>query len=135
MDEGDESKMVSETFYVTEWIDEQRLQHLYSDQTLHNHELTCISDKATIITVPRMMYQSYFRHNDSFSKMEINNYVWNVTPNLKDFNLALRNAVTNSFELLHCNKGEVLETEGSHNKSAFLVLKGEVSIFKKMVVD
>jgi len=74
----------TETLFVTDYLDEQRLAKYFDGKSLVGHTLKCISETATIATIDRQLYQNHFREKEEFSKWILNDLIWNVTPRLDE---------------------------------------------------
>jgi hypothetical protein len=46
----------SETMYIRDFLDEQRIEDLYYGKSIVDHKITCISDSATVVIVDRAVY-------------------------------------------------------------------------------
>jgi hypothetical protein len=54
--EGIEDSCVSETLFVTDYLDKQRINFLYTDQSIVNGQGVCLSERALVITIDQRLY-------------------------------------------------------------------------------
>jgi len=88
--------------FIRDYLDEQRIKELYEGQSIVDHKIKCISESATVVIIERLIYQKYFRDNEFFSKSNMNEVIWGMTPKLSEFGVILRNKIARTFELIHC---------------------------------
>ena len=124
-----------ETLYIGDYLDEQKLKDSYPNQSLRDNCGLVISEKATIVCVSRHLYQSHYRNSELLSKNHLNHLIYNSTPNLKDYGLSFKKRVVKGFTLIRCRRGQILETEGELSRCAYIVVKGRLKYYKKIIND
>jgi CRP-like cAMP-binding protein len=67
--------------------------------------------------------------------MNVNQMIYMSTPNLRDSGLHIKRKIVQKFEFIRCKKGQILETEGEKAWYAYIVVKGQVKIYKKIIND
>lgn len=54
---------------------------------------------------------------------------------LSDYGVGFKIKISSKFQAIHCCKGQVLEVEGQLAKNAYILIKGEIGIYKKIFDD
>lgn len=71
----------------------------------------------------------------NLNKQEVNAFIYEHTPGLASYGIGLKRRCIEAMSAKHCLKGEVLAVEGQASEKAFLVLKGKLLLFRKIIND
>lgn len=124
-----------QTLFIRDFLDSQKLADMYPGLGMLDNIGTVISERVTIVTINGELYQKHYKLNEQFNRLNVNQFLYMNTPELKDCGLALKKKVGLQFSGKHCRRGEILEVEGQTARKAHLVLKGRLRIYKKLLND
>ena len=134
LEEGTETGC-TETLFIRDHLDQEKIEELYENQSIVNTTGVCVSEKATIVQIDYISYSQHYRMSEYFNVLNIKQFIYTHTPELKDYGLAQKKKALRNFFGYHCSKGQILEVEGQVARCAYIVLKGRLNIYKKLLND
>ena len=95
----------TETLFIRDYLDSQKIQDLYENQAIVNSTGVCISEKATIVEIRRHAYDEHYRMSEYFNNLNIKQFVYLNTPELKDYGLTQKKKALRNLSAIHCSAG------------------------------
>ena len=132
----DEEEWIDEeVFYIRDYLDQHKLKEFYTGNRIVDDEAIAISEHCKICTIDQHIYEEHFRMNQFFAKKSFYDFVLLNMFTLKNYGLQVKKRVMEGIKFLQCMRGEVLAPEGVEADKIYMVVKGKLRIYRKIIND